>query len=156
MQRDEKLSGRSVFNRRRFLSGKPLMMVGGLGLLTALVVLMVMVQSGWPVKAAAAVQAGWAADVVWRATGETVQERQVGGNLPPNALVWQLDEAALQRVLDQALPEGMGALENSPAILPLPLPDGKVIWFRIVDSPVLAPRSWRRSIPRSKATAGRV
>ncbi|MEP7341609.1 MAG: reprolysin-like metallopeptidase [Acidobacteriota bacterium] len=50
-----------------------------------------------------------------------------------------MDEAVLRRVLEQALPEGQGAMEKSPAVLSLPLPNGQIARFRIVDSPVLAP-----------------
>jgi len=138
MQRSEKLSGRSVSTGSRRWFSKPMLLMGCVGLFAAVVGLAMAVHSGLRVKAADA-SGGIGSDKVWKAEGQAARERQVGSNIPPHSLLWQLDEAALRRVLDQALPEGEGAMEKSPAVLSLPLPDGTVARFRVVDSPVLAP-----------------
>ncbi|HMV87753.1 MAG TPA: M12 family metallo-peptidase [Blastocatellia bacterium] len=121
--------------------------------MAALVGLLVIVQSDWRVKAAVAAQAERAEDGVWKATGERVRERQVGGKLPAQALVWQLDVAALRRALEQAPMEGRGAGEESAAVVSLPLPEGRLQRFRVVDSPVLSPELAARH-PQIKSYRG--
>ena len=153
MQRGEKLSGRSVSNGLHRWFGKPMLMMGCAGLFAVLAGFVMAVHSGWRVNAAAGASNGVEADNVWKATGQTGRERQAGSSIPAQARLWQLDEAALQRVLDQALPEGEGVIGESPAVLSLPLPDGSVARFRVVDSPVLAPELAAR-YPQIKSYRG--
>lgn len=140
MQRGEKLSGRIVSNGIQLWFSKSVLTVGCAVLFAGLAILVIVVHSGRRVNAAAGISNGIEADRIWKVMSDTAQERQAGNlAIPAHARLWQLDDAALQGELDQALPDGMGALENSPAILSLPLPDGSEARFRIVDSPVLAP-----------------
>jgi len=138
MQRGEKLSGRSVFDDGHHCFGKPLLSVSRAGLFAAAIGLAAM-HSGWHVNVAAGSSIGATADTAWEATGATAQERLFGSSRPLQAHFWQLDEVALRRVLEQALPEGEDAIEKSSAILSLPMPEGTLARFRIVDSPMLAP-----------------
>lgn len=59
----------------------------------------------------------------------------VAGDTP----VWRLNQVALQALLQRAPLEVQGALADSQAILPLPLPDGRIAHFRLAESPLLEP-----------------
>ncbi|MEP7342896.1 MAG: reprolysin-like metallopeptidase [Acidobacteriota bacterium] len=53
--------------------------------------------------------------------------------------VFQLNRDGLEAALRSAPMEGVGKLANSPAVLTLPMPDGKLMQFRIEESPVMEP-----------------
>ncbi len=81
---------------------------------------------------------GQSAEGVWQRTERTTEGLRLSRGVPKGALVLQLDEAALRATLAQALPDRMGALEESLAVVSLPMPEGRLARFRVVNSPVMA------------------
>jgi hypothetical protein len=65
----------------------------------------------------------------------------------------RMDTLAVSRVLISAPLEAQGNLADSPAILPLPLPDGTYVRFRIQESPLLGP-ALAQQFPEIKSYRG--
>ena len=53
--------------------------------------------------------------------------------------VVRLNSLPLTQVLARALPESAGPMAQSPAVLSLPIPDGSLMQFSLVESPVMEP-----------------
>ncbi|MCP3977618.1 MAG: hypothetical protein GY720_24310, partial [bacterium] len=89
---------------------------------------------------APALPAATSADGVWTDFDETdfepAGERRI---IPAAYRTVRLDEFALLGILERAPNEDVADLEDSPAVLSLPLPGGGFGRFRIVESPVMAP-----------------
>lgn len=92
---------------------------------------------------AAPVAANESRDRVWKDVSEsTIQQRSA---LPARAVVpreyrsLRIDLNALDEVLTFAPHESVVEVARSPAVLEIPLPDGRFESFRIVESPIMAP-----------------
>lgn len=81
---------------------------------------------------------GQSTEGIWRRPERIEEVLRLVRGVPRGTVMWQLDEATLRGALMQALPEGRGALKESPAVLSLPMPNGRFQRFRVVDSPVMA------------------
>src|SRR5690349_11611947 len=114
MQRGEKLSGRSVSNGSHCRFVRPLLVVVGAGLFAALIGLSMKSHFDLHIDTAAWASNAIEAKTVWKATGEVAQERRPDRDIFLQAYLWQIDEAALQHVLERALSEEEGAMEKSP------------------------------------------
>ncbi len=133
MQRGEKLTGRSV-------SG----IIVCAGLFVVLVGLMLAMQLGW--RASAAVGHS---DDYWKETGETALQRAGADKaVPAQARVWQLNEDALRLALKSDRETGGrgdgemegqrdGGREGRGVVVSLPMPDGRLARFRVVEAPVM-------------------
>ena len=79
---------------------------------------------------------------VWRAAegpGGAASAGVPGGDRPSAGRLLVLDVEAADRILDAAPPEGTEAFRGSPAVLPLPLPEGGFVRVRVEEAPVLDP-----------------
>ena len=80
-------------------------------------------------------------DGVWKQVKETSAMRESNDRklFPEQYRVFQLDAAALERVLERAPIEATRPSKEAMPIFELPSPDGKFLRFRLVESPMLAP-----------------
>lgn len=62
------------------------------------------------------------------------------GFVPSVYTLFQLNEAAISSLIKQAPMEGRDALQQSKTIIPIPVGDGKIEMFRIVEAPVMMPK----------------
>ena len=104
-----------------------------------------------PLPGAAAAQA----DDVWQPLGEQTRglANQRAG-LPRQYRAFRLNQSALDGLLRQAPAEKKGRLEDSPAVLQLPLPSGKLQRFQLEESSVLEPAQ-AALYPQLKSYRGR-
>jgi hypothetical protein len=78
-------------------------------------------------------------DNIWNETGRVTAALQRETGIPVEARQLQLDTVGLQRLLTAAPMELTADLAKSPAVLPLPMPDGSLARFRIEESPSMEP-----------------
>jgi hypothetical protein len=76
-------------------------------------------------------------DGIWELTESNARTMQGYERIPQRARVFQLNDAALMQALNEAPMEQGVSLEESQAIISLPMPDGSFARFRIVESPVM-------------------
>src|SRR5262245_30668097 len=76
---------------------------------------------------------------LWQEISRDAVAGRVAQGVPANARVLRLSQAALLNVLSRAPMELKTALKESPAILELPMPEGALLRFRIVESPIMEP-----------------
>lgn len=92
--------------------------------------------------------------LLWREVPETaITARANRYIIPERYRTFVLETAAMRRLLQQAPGEMRTAVRASTLVVPLPLPDGRTVRFRLVESQTLAPRLAAR-FPEIRTYAG--
>lgn len=91
-----------------------------------------------PFAASLAQDSAAAADGIWRPVSAG-QPRPSNDSIPVQAPLFALDRSSLDSILARAPREGTVRVRNSPAVIALPLGDGSLARYAIVESPIMAP-----------------
>ena len=92
-------------------------------------------------------------DGIWQDVSEAAIPTGNRFIVPTTYRTLQLDMALLRANLAQAPMEFTPAAQNSPLAMSLPLPDGRFVQFRVVESPIME-KGLAAQLPNTKAFSG--